>query len=120
MNAMKREKRKEVTKMDGYKIVENYFKEWIETQTFIDRFYVAVFLGKHSTLIKEPYHKFFELFEYDFDGDGGVLWQIDWREGENDITNLRFYSLADIEKIIYECEEHTLFVNDRKWFNKWG
>lgn len=106
--------------MDGYEIVENYFKEWIESQSFIDRFYVAVFLGKHSTLIKEPYEKFFELFEYDFDDKGGILWQIDWCEGENDITNLRFYSLSDIEYIIYDAESHALNNTGRKWFNKWG
>lgn len=106
--------------MDGYEIVENCFKEWIETQTFIDRFYVAVFLGKHSTLIKEPYHKFFELFEYDFDGEDGILWQIDWCEGETDITNLRFYSLDDLEHIIYDAENHELNNTCRKWFNKWG
>lgn len=106
--------------MDGYEIVENCFKEWIETQTFIDRFYVAVFLGKHSTSITEPYHQFFELFEYDFDGEGSILWQIDWCEGEDDITDLRFYSLNDIKNIIIEAENHNLFINNRKWFNKWG
>lgn len=105
--------------MDGYDIVANYFKEWIENQSFIDRFYVAVFLGKHSTATIKPYHKFFELFEYDFDGEGGILWQIDWCEGENDIVNLRFYSLSDIEDIIIDAENHELINTCRKWFNVW-
>lgn len=106
--------------MDGYEIVENCFKEWIETQTFIDRFYVAIFLAKRSRISFEQYECLCELFEYDFDGKGGILWQIDWCEGEDDITDLRFYSLNDIKNIIIEAENHNLFINNRKWFNKWG
>ena len=106
--------------MAGYTIVENCFNDWIKTQAFIDRFYVAVFLGKHSNLLKEPYHKFFELFEYDSDVEDGIVWQIDWCEGEYDITKLRFYSLNEIENIIYDAECHELNNTGRKWFNKWG
>lgn len=104
--------------MNGYDIVANYFKEWIENQSFRDRFYVAVFLGKHSTSIVKPYHTFFELFEYDFDVDR-IIWQIDWCEGENVITNLRFYSFSDIENIIYDAEDHELDNTGRKWYNLW-
>lgn len=106
--------------MNGYDIVANYFKEWISTQSFLDRFYIAIFLGKKSSIITEPYHQFFELFEYDFDGEGSILWQIDWCEGENNITNLRFYSLSDIEQIIIDAEQHELNNTWRKWFNVWG
>lgn len=105
--------------MDGYDIVENAFIEWIESQSFIDRFYVAIFLGKHTNSISEPYHRFCELFEYDFDNKWGILWQIDWCEGENNITNIRFYSLNDIEDIIISAESHDLPITNRKWFNKW-
>lgn len=102
--------------MDGYEIVEKYFREWIKSQSFLDRFYVAVFLAKRATISFEQYEKFFELFEYDFDGKGEILWQIDWCEGENDIVNLRFYSLYDIEKIVFQAENSTINT-DKTWFN---
>ena len=106
--------------MDGYDIVANYFKEWIETQTFIDRFYVAIFLAKRSRAPFEQYECFCELFEYDFDGEGTMLWQIDWCEGEDDITDLRFYSLNDIKNIIIDAEKHHLkTTRNTKWFNVW-
>lgn len=109
-----------MSNVDGYEIVGNCFKEWIETQSFIDIFYVAVFLAKRARSSFEHYEIFFELFEYDFDGKGGILWQIDWCEGEDDITDLRFYSLNDIKNIIIDAESHKLNNTGRKWFNKWG
>ena len=65
-------------------------------------------------------HLLESIIEYDFDGKDNILWQIDWCEGEDDITDLRFYSLNEIKNIIIEAEDHNLFINNRKWFNKWG
>lgn len=106
--------------MDGYDIVANYFKEWIKKQSFIDRFYVACFRAKRTNYMTEPFQNFCELFEYDFDGDGDILWQIDWCEGENNISDLRFYSLHDIQNIIIDAEKHELSSTRKtKWFNVW-
>lgn len=105
--------------MNGYEIVENYFKDWIETQSFIGRFYIAIFLAKKSGISFLQYECLCELFEYDFDGKGGILWQIDWCEDEDDITDLRFYSLNDIKNIIIDAEKHELNNTCRKWFNAW-
>ena len=105
--------------MDGYDIVANYFKEWIESQSFIDRFYVACFRAKRTNYMTEPFQNYCELFEYDFDGKGDILWQFDWCEGEDDITDLRFYSFYDIRNIIIDAENLELNNTNRKWFNKW-
>ena len=105
--------------MDGYDIVENYFKEWIESQSFRDIFYVAIFLAKRSRTSFEQYECLCELFEYDW-CKGDIIWQIDWCEGEDDITDLRFYSLHDIKNIIIDAEKHHLSTTrNTKWFNAW-
>lgn len=104
--------------MDGYDIVENYFKEWIESQSFIGRYYVAIFLAKRSNISFEQYECLCEPFEYDY--DGFIIWEYDWCEGEDDITDLRFYSLNDIKKIIIDAEKHHLETTlNTKWFNAW-
>ena len=98
--------------MDGYNIVENYFNEWLETQTFIDRFYVAVFEARRDNLTS--YEFFAELFE--LDQDYKIVWQIDWCEGENDIINIRFYTFRDIMKMALEYEYE--YISSHEWFNK--
>lgn len=105
--------------MDGYEIVTKYFEEWIKPQTFLDRFYVAVFSAKRSKISFEQYEDFCELFEYDFDGKGNILWSIDWCEGEDDIINIRFYSLNDIKGLIANHERYTpinLQIYNRKGY----
>lgn len=105
--------------MDGYDIVVNYFNEWIKEQSFIDRFYVACFRAKRTNYMTEPFQNFCELFEYDWD-ENSIIWQIDWCEGENNITDLRFYSLSEIENIIIDAENNELSSTRKtKWFNAW-
>lgn len=98
--------------MDGYEIVSNYFKEWIEPQTYIDRFYVAIFEARRNNLT--GYTFFTELFELDQDWE--IVWQIDWCEGESDIVNIRFYSFKDLVYMALNYEDD--YIPKSGWYNR--
>lgn len=100
--------------MDGYDIVANYFKEWVETQDFIDYRYVAIFEAKRKN--EKEYSHFQELIEYEYFNE--IIFDMDWCEGEDDIINLRFYSLDELCTIVEDAENHALNNTARKWYNR--
>ena len=100
--------------MDGYDIVASYFKEWVETQNFIDYRYVAIFEAKRKN--EKEYSHFQELIEYEYFNE--IIFDMDWCEGEDDIINLRFYSLDELCTIVEDAENHDLNNTARKWYNR--